>query len=318
MFTDFPCYDGFAVDGKTKNRKDRGEGFSHKKRRRKTFEVTKSQNGALIYGLSPADPYVRSAKLRTTESEYRILPASLRDEQGLCPCAASRLSPFRQCLPTATRNKNLKAVKAAQNEPKSPSLNLLLLDYLTKRNAGAYSDKAKSNNLKKVSQDIVYLEEHDLYTLDDLQSITDQFWEKLNGLHRKMKANEKRQKKLKELIAAAENYQRTKAVVDKLKEIHFNKRREQYRKDHEMDFNIHFAAKRTLERLLTDNSDKTMHVGSWKEEAERLSAEYAVDYEELKKQREESKELFRIQAEIDSVLRDQQKQGQNKNDLTRL
>ncbi len=132
-----------------------------------------------------------------------------------------------------------------------------------------------------------------------------------------MRSGEKRQKELKELIAAAENYQRTKAIVDQLKEIHFNKRREQYRKDHEMDFNIHFAAKRTLERLLTDNSDKTMHVGSWKEEAERLSAEYAVDYEELKKQREESKELFRIQAQIDSVLRDQQTQQQNKRDLTR-
>ena len=211
----------------------------------------------------------------------------------------------------------IKAAKAAQDEPKSPNLTLLLLDYLRKRNAGAYSDKAKANNLKKISQDIVYLEEHDLYTLDDLQTITDQFREKLNGLHRKMKANEKRQKELKELIAAAENYQRTKAVVDQLKEIHFNKRREQYRKDHEMDFNIHFAAKRTLDRLLKDNSDKTMHVRSWKEEAERLSAEYAADYEELKKQREESKELFRIQAQIDSVLRDQQTQQQNKNDLTR-
>ena len=194
---------------------------------------------------------------------------------------------------------------------------MLLLDYLRKRNAGAYSDKAKANNLKKTSQDIVYLEEHDLYTPDDLQTIIDQFREKLNGLNRKMKANEKRQKELKELIAAAENYQRTKAVVDQLKEIHFNKRREQYRKDHEMDFNIHFAAKRTLDRLLRDNSDKTMHVRSWKEEAERLSAEYPADYEELKKQREESKELFRIQAQIDSVLRDQQTQQQNKNDPTR-
>ena len=68
---------------------------------------------------------------------------------------------------------------------------------------------------------------------------------------------------------------------------------------------------------MKDNPDKTLHVRSWKEKAERLSAEYTADYEELKKQREESQELFRIQAQIDSVLRDQQKQQQNKNDLTR-
>jgi len=49
-------------------------------------------NGALIYGFSPAAPYVRSARQRITASECRILPASRCDEQGLCPCAASRLS----------------------------------------------------------------------------------------------------------------------------------------------------------------------------------------------------------------------------------
>ena len=119
------------------------------------------------------------------------------------------------------------------------------------------------------------------------------------------KANEKRQKDLKELITATENYQRTKAVEDGLKEIHFNKRREQYRTAHESDFNIHFAAKRTLDRLLKDHPDKTLHIRNWKEEAERLSTEYAADYEELKKQREESYELFRIQTQIDSVLKAQ-------------
>ena len=98
------------------------------------------------------------------------------------------------------------------------------------------------------------------------------------------------------------------SLVDKLKEIHFNKQREKYRNDHEADFSIHFAAKRTLDQLLKDTADKSLHVRSWKEEAERLSAEYAADYEELKKQREESQELFRIQAQIDTVLQVRQQE----------
>ena len=81
-------------------------------------------------------------------------------------------------------------------------------------------------------------------------------------------------------------------------------KRDQYRKDHEMDFNIHFAAKRTLERLLKDNPDKKLHPNQWKKEAEQLSAEYGADYEELKQQREESRELFRVKAQIDSVLKE--------------
>ena len=96
-------------------------------------------------------------------------------------------------------------------------------------------------------------------------------------------------------------------MVDGMKNIHFKMKRDQYRKDHEMDFNIHFAAKRTLERLLKDNPDKVLHINQWKKEAEQLSAEYDADYEELKQQREESKELFHIQAQIDSVLKERER-----------
>ena len=121
------------------------------------------------------------------------------------------------------------------------------MDYLKKRNTGAYSDKAKSTNLKQVSQEIIYLEQHGLSTLDDLQSVTDQYSEKLDHINQKMRANEKRQKELNELISATERYSRTKEVVDGMKNIHFKMKRDQYRKEHEMDFNIHFAAKQTLE-----------------------------------------------------------------------
>ena len=199
----------------------------------------------------------------------------------------------------------IKEAKENLNEPVSPSLSLLLMDYLKKRNTGAYSDKAKTNNLKQVSQEIVYLRQHGLSTLDDLQTVNDQYREKLDYLNQKMRASEKRQKELNELISAAERYSSTKEVVDGMKNIHFKIKRDQYRKEHEMDFNIHFAAKRTLERLLKDNPDKTLHLSQWKKEAEQLSAKYSADYEELKRQREESKELFRIKAQIDSVLKDQ-------------
>ena len=201
----------------------------------------------------------------------------------------------------------IKEIKENLNEPVSPSLNLLLLEYLEKRNAGTYSNKAKINNLKQVSAEIAYLENHDLSTLDDLQAVTSQYREKLDQLNQKMRASEKRQKELNELISAAERYSSTKEVVDGMKNIHFKMKRDQYRKDHEMDFNIHFAAKRTLERLLKDNPDKTLHLSQWKKEVEQLSAEYNADYEELKQQREESRELFRIKAQIDSVLKDQER-----------
>ena len=245
-------------------------------------------------------PAVRAMEKKGIRTEKGNLNRMIRSANALLKKLIARFQELAAWI---------KETKAAMNEPKSPSLSLLLLDYLQKRNRGAYSDKAKANNLKRVSQDIVYLEEHNLSTLDDLQTVADQYRDRLSSLNQKMRANEKCRKELKQLIDAAENYQRTKAVIDGLKEIRFNKRREQYRLEHEMDFNIHFAAKRALDRLLKDASDKTLHIHQWKEEAERLSDEYAADYEELKRQREESQELFRIQAQIDSFLREQEREN---------
>ena len=65
-------------------------------------------------------------------------------------------------------------------------------------------------------------------------------------------------------------------------------------------------------------------ISSVKEEAEQLTAEYDADYEELKQQREESKDLFRIQAQIDSVLKERERnearqaEQQKQNGETRL
>ena len=243
-------------------------------------------------------PTVRAMEKKRIRTEKGNLNRFIRSANALLKKMIARYKELAAWIKEAKEN---------LNEPVSPSLSLLLMDYLKRRNAGAYSNKAKSNNLKQVSQEIVYLEQHGLSTLDDLQAVTDQYSEKLDHLNQKMRASEKRQKELNELISAAERYSSTKEVVDGMKNIHFKMKRDQYRKDHEMDFNIHFAAKRTLERLLKDNPDKTLHLSQWKKEVEQLSAEYSADYEELKQQREESKELFRIKAQIDSVLKEQER-----------
>ena len=240
-------------------------------------------------------PTVRAMEKKRIRTEKGNLNRFIRSANALLKKMIARYKELAAWIKEAKEN---------LNEPVSPSLSLLLMDYLKKRNAGAYSDKAKTNNLKQVSQEIVYLEQHGLSTLDDLQAVTDQYSEKLDHINQKMRASEKRQKELDELISAAERYSSTKEVVDGMKNIHFKMKRDQYRKDHEMDFNIHFAAKRTLERLLKDNPDKKLHPNQWKKEAEQLSAEYGADYEELKQQREESRELFRVKAQIDSVLKE--------------
>ena len=142
-------------------------------------------------------PTVRAMEKKGICTEKGNLNRMIRSANALLKKLIARYQALKKWL---------QEVKAKMNMPTSPDLSSLLMDYLQQRNAKAYTLKAKTNNLKRVSQDIVYLEEYNLSTLDDLQSVTDAYRDRLDKLNQKMRSSEKRQKELKELIAAAENY----------------------------------------------------------------------------------------------------------------
>ena len=53
--------------------------------------------------------------------------------------------------------------------PQTPSLADLLIAYYNQRNAGAWSNKARTGNLKQFAEAVNYLTENKLLTLEDLQ-----------------------------------------------------------------------------------------------------------------------------------------------------
>ena len=65
----------------------------------------------------------------------------------------------------------LSDTRAKLDKPYSPSLGKLLADYFDERNAGAWSNKAKVGNLKRLTSAIAYLNENGLHTLDDLNPV---------------------------------------------------------------------------------------------------------------------------------------------------
>lgn len=82
----------------------------------------------------------------------------------------------------------LKEVKAELSKPKSPDLVSLLQAYFDRRNAGAYSQKARINNLKEMNTLFNYLMEngiHDLETLEDADSARKNLEQMQQQNHRK-------------------------------------------------------------------------------------------------------------------------------------
>ena len=98
-------------------------------------------------------------------------------------------------------------VKEELSKPQTPSLADLLIAYYNQRNAGAWSNKARTGNLKQFAEAVNYLTENKLLTLEDLQERLSSVNEEFEALSDSMKKKSARIKELQELIREGENYQ---------------------------------------------------------------------------------------------------------------
>ena len=191
-------------------------------------------------------------------------------------------------------------VKEELSKPQTPSLADLLIAYYDERNAGAWSNKARTGNLKQFAEAVNYLTENKLFTLEDLQerlsSVSGEF-ETLGG---SMKEKSARMKELQELIKHGENYQRLKPVHTELNTIKFRKQREKFEEAHGADLRLFYAARRILKEKL---DGEPIALKAWKQEYAQLKTEYAELSPQHKPLREEVIRLRQVQNAVDTALR---------------
>ena len=96
-------------------------------------------------------------------------------------------------------------VKEELSKPQTPNLADLLIAYYNQRNAGAWSNKARTGNLKQFAEAVNYLTENKLLTLEDLQERLSSVSEEFEALSGSMKKKSARIKELQELIREGEN-----------------------------------------------------------------------------------------------------------------
>ena len=188
-------------------------------------------------------------------------------------------------------------------KPKTPSLADLLISYYQDRNAGAWSQKAKGKNLKEFAEAVNYLMENKLLTLEALESRLSAVSTEFDTLSDTMKAKSARMKELQELIRQAENYKRLKPVYDELNGIKWKKQREKFETAHDADLRLFYTARRILKEKL---DRKPITLAAWKQEYDRLQAEYAKLSPQYKPLREDLMKMRRVQYCVDRVLQRRQ------------
>ena len=196
-------------------------------------------------------------------------------------------------------------VKEELSKPKMPSLADLLISYYQDRNAGAWSQRVKSKNLKEFSEAVNYLIENKLLSLEALETRLSAVSAEFDALSGAMKSKSARMKELQELIRQGENYKRLKPVYDQLNGIKWKKQREKFETAHDADLRLFYTARRILKEKL---DGKPVTLPAWKREYNRLQAEYAELSPQYKPLREDLLKMRRVQHCVDRALEQRQTQ----------
>lgn len=187
------------------------------------------------------------------------------------------------------------------DKPYSPSLAKLLADYFDARNAGAWSNKAKVGNLKRLTSAIAYLEENGLHTLADLEARFDLLHSSLDEAKTTLDANKKRSKELRDCLRYAKQYERFKPLHDQLNAIKRKSKREQFKAEHENELRQFYLARRKL--------PDGIHTADWQRELETLARENEAAYAEYKTLRVELTKLLDVKFCVDRALNAREGKG---------
>lgn len=187
------------------------------------------------------------------------------------------------------------------DKPYSPSLGKLLADYFHARSVGAWSEKTKVGNLKRLTSAIAYLNENGLHTLDDLEARLDSLHLSLNELKTVLDANKKWSKELRDWLRYAEQYKCFKPLYDELCAIRWKPKREQFKSEHESELRQFYMARRKL--------PGGIHISDWQQELDAMERESNTAYAKYKRFRDELVGLLDVKYCVDRALSAREDKG---------
>ena len=177
----------------------------------------------------------------------------------------------------------LKEVRGELSKPKAPDLVSLLQAYFDRRNAGAYSQKARINNLKEMNALFNYLMEHGIHDLDTLEDRVNTLRESSDALKETLDSQTARTKEIRKLPEYLSTYREMKPVYDGLQKIKFTRSKEKYKSDHAAELKQFYEARRKLSAQFPDGIFDQHKLDA---EYSRLEQAHAETYAQFKSIRE--------------------------------
>ena len=209
----------------------------------------------------------------------------------------------------------IRAAKERLTEKPPQTLRQMLADYYQERSAGAWSKKAKVGNAKQFADALLYLSEHGIETLDDLEALLDRIASQAGSLKDQMSASAQRVSDLDEMIRLGETFLRTKPIVEELNSIHWKGRREKFQAAHEADLRAFQAARRVLKEQYGISDAKGIAIQEWKKEKAQLKRDRVKMYERYAPLQDELGQLLMVKHCVEIAVKGEQKRTNEERQL---
>ena len=205
--------------------------------------------------------------------------------------------------------KEVIAENEAEKKTASPNLASLLHEYLNLRKAersewSRYGrQKGATDDLKAISQATIYLQQHELFTLEDLDVALQGVNEKAAAIRSDMQKAAARMKAITAIQAAVADCQKHKTVHDKYIKIGWKIRKEAYAENHKAELTAFNKAYRTLKK---HGVDLNVDLNALQREYDGLRTSHADLKERLAAVNEELKPMKDIRYWVGKVLSPEQ------------
>ena len=172
-----------------------------------------------------------------------------------------------------------------------------LTAYYEQRNAGAYSTKAKSNNLKRYMETINFLKDNRIATFKDLEAKISSMYSEVSDAAGRAKDIEKRIKKIDEILRAYDQFKEGKPVYDELCKIKKKAASDKFKEQHRGDLSIFYMARRILKETYPDGK---VPVKKLTEQKYFLTEEHAELMKEYKNLKAEAGKAYSIKKAVEA------------------
>lgn len=170
------------------------------------------------------------------------------------------------------------------------------IDDKIQSSSGGYRQWASVFKAKQLAKTMEYLQEHKLVDFNELTTKCDEVASRCNTLSAQIKSAESRMAEIELLKKQILTYHKTKDVFAGYKASKYSKK---YLAEHEADILLHRAAKKVFNDY---GLKKLPTVKSLQEEFAKLLSEKKAAYPELKKARDEMRELLTVKANVERMI----------------